>query len=158
MQQDAYKVLLIMHSLELVMNKLLGITLLAGFALSGCDEESSLTRPQFDGKEELVSVVNTSWDKFLAQCPGLDKYSIDLTYDGLSDWTYLSTPMNRVDIKFKVAERPKSIPNSFSASGQNCSFGISPDGKMLRIQKSICVSICKGQKHQDSGTDYIAKL
>ncbi|EKO3535627.1 hypothetical protein K1L80_002203 [Vibrio fluvialis] len=141
------------------MNKLLGCILIAGLAaLTGCGGESSLKKPTFEGKSELVSIANSNWDKLLKQCPGLNKYSQDLSYDGLSDWTNLGSSMSRVEIKFKVSKEPKSIPNSFNAWGHTCSFGISPDGKTLRIQKELCVSVCQGKKYQGNGNDYVASL
>lgn len=127
--------------------------------LVGCGgEESVLGKPNFEGKEQIVSIVNSNWEKLMAQCPALNKYSKDLSYDGLSDWTDLGGSMSRVEIKFKISKEPKRIPNSFNAWGHTCSFGISPEGKTLRIQKELCVSVCQGKKYQGNGNDYVASL
>ncbi|EKO3963169.1 hypothetical protein EI372_00455 [Vibrio fluvialis] len=127
--------------------------------LAGCgDEKAVLEKPNFEGKAEIVSIVNSNWEKLITQCPALNKYSKDLSYDGLSDWTDLGGAMSRVEIKFKVSKEPKSIPNSFNAWGHTCSFGISPDGKTLRIQKELCVSVCQGKKYQGNGNDFVTSL
>ncbi|WP_158125273.1 hypothetical protein [Vibrio fluvialis] len=142
------------------MKSLLLLGCLASAALlAGCGgKELALDKPNFKGKEQVVSIVNSNWDKLITQCPALNKYSKDLSYDGLSDWTDLGGSMSRVEIKFKVSKEPKSIPNSFNAWGHTCSFGISPDGKTLRIQKELCVSVCQGKKYQGNGNDYVTSL
>ena len=135
------------------------ICLPVAFLLAGCgSDDNGLAKPTFEGKTEIVSIVNSNWEKLITQCPALNKYSKDLSYDGLSDWTDLGGAMSRVEIKFKVSKEPKSIPNSFNAWGHTCSFGISPDGKTLRIQKELCVSVCQGKKYQGNGNDYVTSL
>ncbi len=142
------------------MEKLLFIGCLSTTVLlTACGSDNLvLERPDFEGKAEAVSIANSNWEKLMNQCPSLNEYSKDLSYAGLSDWTGLSGAMSRVEIKFKVSKEPKSIPNSFNAWGHTCSFGISPDGKTLRIQKELCVSVCQGKKYQGNGNDYVTSL
>lgn len=129
------------------------------FLLAGCgNDDNGLAKPTFEGKTEIVSIVNSNWEKLMTQCPALNKYSNDLSYSGLSDLTDLGGAMSRVEIKFKISKEPKSIPNSFNAWGHTCSFGIAPDGKTLRIQKELCVSVCQGKKYQGNGNDYVTSL
>lgn len=140
------------------MRNLFCIAAFSSLALSGCGGDPTLTKPEFEGKPEVVSIADSNWDKLINSCPGLDKYSSDLSYDGLSDWTYLGEPMSRVEIKFKVSKAPESIPNSFNAWGHTCSFGVSPDGQTLRIQKDLCVSLCKAKTYVGSGSDFVESL
>jgi hypothetical protein len=65
--------------------------------------------------------------------------------------------MSRVEVKFKVAENPKIIPNGFRAWGHTCGYGISSRGETLRIQKSVCVSVCLDRNY-DGPTDYVAGM
>ncbi|EJL6858795.1 hypothetical protein NMS86_001247 [Vibrio cholerae] len=126
--------------------------------LSGCGEKDHLIKPALEGEQATIEIVDSNWDKLIAKCPGLNKYSADLTYDGLTDMTYLDTPMSRVEIKFKVAKEPSVVPNSFKAWGHTCAFGISPDGKNLRIPKDLCVSVCQGKEYQPTGKNYVTSL
>lgn len=140
------------------MKRLFITACISGLLLSGCNGEARLDKPNFEGKSEIVSIVDLNWDKLLNKCPSLNKYSGDLTYDGLSNWTVLGGSMSRVEIRYKVAKKPKDIPNSYNAWGHTCAFGISSDGKTLRIQKELCVSICQGKKYQSTGNDYVTSL
>jgi len=126
--------------------------------LSGCGGNSTLEKPKLEGKPEIVATIESHWDQLLDRCPALNKYSEDLTFAGLSDFTYLDGAMSRVEINYKVSKDPNVIPNSYNAWGHTCAFGISPDGKTLRIQKEVCVSVCLGKKHQGSGSDYLVSL
>lgn len=103
--------------------------------LSGCGEKDHLIKPALEGEQATIEIVDSNWDKLIAKCPGLNKYSADLTYDGLTDMTYLDTPMSRVEIKFKVAKEPSVVPNSFKAWGIH-----------VRLVFHLMVKICASKK------------
>jgi len=64
---------------------------------------------------------------------------------------------SRVEVVFKITDNPVKIPNSFRAWGHTCGYGISPDGRSIRIQKRTCVSVCLGSEYKGS-TDYVSNL
>ncbi|GLT18867.1 hypothetical protein GCM10007938_26490 [Vibrio zhanjiangensis] len=140
------------------MKNRLYITVISSLILSGCGDSSKLTKPEFSGKSDVVQIAEQGWDKLLTACPGIAEYSSDLFYEGLSDWTYLDTPMSRVEVTFKVADHPSKIPSALRAWGHTCSYAISTDGSSLRIQKDLCVSICKGSNYSGNGSDYVITL
>lgn len=121
-------------------------------------EPETFNLPALQGKPETTQLVSNSWAKLLQHCPGLTKYQSDLSFSGINDMiSPTMEEMSRAEIVFKVSNTSKNIPNSINAHGHTCGYGISPDGNLLRIQKSVCVSLCLGKKYNGS-TDYVSPL
>lgn len=131
---------------------------------SGClgdnnhTNQSSLEMPNLNGRPVAINIIRDSWGKLIAHCPGLVKYQNDLKFVGIDD---LIDPilheMSRVEVKYKVSDSPEIIPNRYRANSHMCGYGISANGKTLRIQKTPCVSVCINTEYS-GGTDYIVTL
>lgn len=108
-------------------------------------------------KPEFVALVQGAWPAVRAHCPGLDRFAADLTYQGLDDYTMvdLDPPVRRVDVVFKVANHPTTLPPGLSrARGHTCRWGVSPDGDALIIMKDECISVCLNRLYESRGQNY----
>jgi hypothetical protein len=135
---------------------------LAVVLISGCsdriEESEPFQAPNLSGRPEATQLIKESWPKLMAHCPGLSKFQTDLSFQGIDDMLDpFMEEMSRVEVKFKIAEEPTAIPNSFRAWGHTCGYGISPLGAILRIQKDMCVSVCLATEY-NGPTDYVAIL
>lgn len=128
--------------------------LVAVISLAACGEaqKSELTYSlPTDTPDTIAKVVDASWPKIQASCPGLSKYGSNLVFVGVaSNLDYAPDNAKRIELKYKVAETAQLIPNNFAASGHTCSFGVSPDGSKLFVPKRPCASICEGRLIDDS--------
>ena len=134
------------------------VMVLISSCTNGAEADGSFQVPTLKGKYETNQLVKNSWKDLLRICPGLNKYQNDLSFAGIYDMLDPSMgKMSRAEVKFKVSENPKIIPNIYRAWGHTCNYGISPRGKTLRIQKRVCVSICIDSVYQGS-TDYVVDM
>lgn len=104
-----------------------------------------------DTPDAIAKVVDASWPKVQAACPGFSKYADDLVFVGVeSNLDYAPDEAKRIELKYKVADEPKHIPSNFGAFRHYCFFGVSPDGSRLLIPKRPCASICEDRWIEDS--------
>ena len=126
------------------MNKKLGIYLLP-ISLMACSEGTTELVVSFPdtAKQEVKELVTTSWPRVLEACPGLNKYSSSLTFDGVDDnFEYAPEKAQRADVKFLISEDGGNIPKIYRAFGHRCQFGITRDGAEVMMTKGPCKSIC----------------
>lgn len=94
-------------------------------------------------KDEAKTLIHQKWADVIKACPGLQKYSASLTYDGIDEnFDYASQDAQRIDVKFTIPNDSGTIPLGYSAAGHRCFFGISRDGTTALISKRPCQSIC----------------
>lgn len=125
--------------------------------LTGCsDTAQKLQLPKLEGDPAAIQLITSNWGKLLTHCPGLSKYHNDMVFLNIEDM--LSPDMEdmaRVDVVFKITDKPKTIPDEFRAWGHTCQYSISPDGNSIRILKDVCVSVCLKSKNT-SMNGYVA--
>jgi hypothetical protein len=104
-------------------------------------------------KEEAKTLIQKKWGSVENVCPGLQKYSTSLTYDGIDEnFDYTSQDAQRIDVKFTIPNDSGIIPRNYFAAGHRCFFGISRDGTTALISKRPCLSICldKDMTHHEN--------
>ncbi len=104
--------------------------------LAACSEKPKLQIIIPDSLDPAVkSLAIQSWPKIKNVCPGLDRFSGGLEFQGIED--------NRdVSIIFKIPEGDSEIPGHYGAAGHTCYFDVSHDGKNLTVAKEGCKAIC----------------
>jgi hypothetical protein len=91
----------------------------------------------------VEKTVQKAWPKALQACPGLTKHAADLSFAGVEDnYGYAPEHAKRIEVMFKVAASPKSIPASYRAAGHTCYYSIASNGSKLTISKSACAAVC----------------
>lgn len=132
---------------------------------SGCEQHKiQITLPE-NISAEARAVINTGWPKVLSACPGLNRYAADLQFKQIDDHLHLfdheaderHRALNGAEIDLVVADRPHAIPGGFRVNGHTCQYIIGTDTKTLRIQKSMCVSLCLDREY-NGPTDYVIPL
>lgn len=134
--------------------KILFAAILIISALLGCTKEKQefqIVIPQ-ELDNEPKAIVMKAWPAVKRACPGLDRYSDMITFDGIE--TSISAGMDKwleetghkekegkVTIRFKVSEESKN-PTIYRAYGHTCFLEISRNGKYLTIPKEPCASLC----------------
>lgn len=94
-------------------------------------------------KDEAKTLIQQKWAGVTKACPGLQKYSASLTYDGIDEnFDYAPQDAQRIDVKFTIPNDGGTIPKGYLAAGHSCFFGISRDGTTALISKRPCQSIC----------------
>lgn len=95
--------------------------------------------------------------KLFDACPGLNDYAPDLWFAGLND---MSSPIFKessgIGLKFKMADKPSIAPGRFG--GQICEFRITPDRRILIIQKTTCAEVCLERDVESTGRDLRYRL
>lgn len=113
-------------------------------AVSACSDGKSEAKDlgvnlEPNAPAEVKALVEVAWPKVMRSCPGLSKFSPDLTFAGLEDnFAYAPENTQRIDFKFKVDDKPSAIPPAYRAQGHTCYFSVSRDGGTLAISKSPC--------------------
>jgi len=116
--------------------------------LAGCSDgpkqELNLTIPS-NLSAEAKSLVDASWPKVRAACPGLSVYASKIDFQTIEEnFSYASSKeAERVSIVFKVKDNPSVVFGKYVANGHNCSFEVSRDGSQLSVPKSACASLCE---------------
>jgi hypothetical protein len=100
----------------------------------------------------VKSQVEEDWPKILASCPGFKKYGRDMIFDRIEDNRGLDKGSS-IDIGFKMGS--STIPVEYRAFDHTCYYGISQDGKSMRIQENGCVAVCKGSAIETNVVDYV---
>jgi len=104
-------------------------------------------------KDEAKTLIQQKWGGVKNACPGLQKYSTSLTYDGIDEnFDYAPQDAQRIDVKFTIPNDSGTIPRNYLAAGHCCFFGISRDGTTALISKRPCQSICldKDMTHNEN--------
>jgi hypothetical protein len=99
------------------------------------------------------SQVEEDWPKILASCPGFKKYAGDMIFDRIDDKSELGKESG-IDIVFKMGYSG-IIPVEYRAVGHTCYYGLSQDGRNMRIQKGACAAVCKDSVIEVNGVDYV---
>lgn len=99
--------------------------------------------PVLAASPEAVAILVKASPRIKAICPGLATYAADLRRDRTED-NFDVAPANaqRVSMVYRVAESPLQIPGEFRASGNQCYYDVSRDGKTLTIGKKPCAMVC----------------
>lgn len=129
----------------------------------GCSQKDSVQSQQLkievppNTPHDLAEMLNSAWPKVLASCPGLNKFSSELKFEGIEDnLAYAPAEAKRIELLFRVAEIT-TIPAEYAVSGSRCFFSLTPDGKKLVISKSGCASLC-ADKQIDAKGNYELSL
>jgi hypothetical protein len=110
-----------------------------------------------DTRPQTKELIESAWPRVRQHCPGLDKYHSDLTYRGLEDYTDLA--LKRVEIVFRVAQTPRSMPAGMSiAGGRTCHLGLTANGKGLIIREHECISLCLDRLQFSGPSSYEAAI
>ncbi|PZO16086.1 MAG: hypothetical protein DCE87_06920 [Betaproteobacteria bacterium] len=116
--------------------------------LAGCSEgakpELNLVIPS-NLPVEAKSLVETSWPKVKAACPGLSAHASKIDLQTIEEnFSYASSKeAERVSIVFKVKDSPSLVFGKYVANGHSCFFEVSRDGSQLSVPKSPCASLCE---------------
>lgn len=108
---------------------------------------------------EAANTISTAWPKVIATCPGLTKYSSEMTFEQIYENFGISTDKSaeRISVQVKMPTGPTIIPAEYRTYGHTCYFEVSRDGKALLIAKGACQSACL-DKETSLGRDMVLPL
>ena len=131
--------------------KLASISILV-LAMSACAADTAEPAFQIETPADpsQQSQLAVALPRLLQACPGLNRYAADLSPAKVSG-TAMRGYEGGIEITFKVAARPTSLPDPLStySMDNNCFISIKQDGSMAYIAKRACHSICDGTWHEN---------
>lgn len=100
---------------------------------------------------DLAARTKTYVLRLTKACPGLDRYSKDLTPATVST-SAMEGYEGGIELKFQVIQNPQVVPSPLTvrSAGNSCYVSINKDGSRAYIAKSACHSICEGSWQDNS--------
>ena len=100
---------------------------------------------------ELNKKVQVYIPRLIRACPGLNRYSKDLT-PAKVEKTSMRDYEGGIELMFQVVQKPQELPPPLNvrSAQHNCFITISEDGSRAYIAKRACHSICEGSWQENS--------
>lgn len=98
-----------------------------------------------DGQPNLVAKANAVLPKIVKACPGLDRYSADLSPASV-ETSHMRDYEGGITLIFQVSEKPQTLPSTIKirSRGNTCYINISAENHRMYIAKTGCHSFCTG--------------
>jgi hypothetical protein len=120
--------------------------------LTSCDraQDNSFQVVQ-PADNDLAARTKTYVLRLKNACPGLDRYSKDLT-PATVDASAMEGYEGGIELKFQVLQNPQVLPSPLNvrSAKNSCFVSINKEGSRAYIAKSACHSICDGSWQDNS--------